>query len=307
MRRFLHSFVAGVALVGGWATASYADTAVINPNNTEVEAYKGTNPTAFFSGSPYGSYWGSNVGGANGGIYQTTGATFTWTGNVLDIQFTTGFSGIDSRYQSQSGVTIYAADIFIKSGGGSALPGPTGFNYAIALGIDTPDGGLAAGLYSVSSELTSQDIWGSRTQFTYGGAFAPTSSCNASGCATSEASPTVLTGGSAVGGANAVSVVTSYLPGSGGALGTMDVKLTANDAAGMAALATVFGDGFDVFWGTGDCSNAPIWGDVADFGSTSVPEPGSLAVLASALLLWTILQRRRQYAVAARKRRRVSH
>jgi hypothetical protein len=82
----------------------------------------------------------------------------------------------------------------------------------------------------------------------------------------------------------------------------MDVKLTANNAAGLAALNTVFGDGFDVFWGTGDCSNAPIWGDVTDF-TNQVPEPGSLAALASALLLWTIMQQRRQRAVAARRRR----
>jgi len=302
MRRWLHSLAAGI-VAAGWATASHADPVTIDPNTTQVEAYKGTNPVGFFSNSPYGSDWGPNVGGSGNGIYQTTAATFSWVGNTIDIKFTTGFSGVDSSYQSQYGVTIYAADIFIKSGGGTTLPGPGGFNYAIALGLDGPDGGLTAGLYSVTSELTSQDIWGSRTQFTYGGAFAPASSCTASGCTDYEASPTVLTGGTPVGGIG--STLVSYAPGVGGALGTLDVQLTVSDPS---ILQTVFGDGFDVFWGTGDCSNAPIWGDVTDFSDPPIPEPGSLALLASALLLWTALRRRRQYAVATyRPRRRISH
>jgi hypothetical protein len=306
MPTFLRSLIVGLA-VAWWAAAAQADPVTINPNTTVVEAYNGTSPTQFFSGSPYGAYWGPNVGGASDPVYQTTGATFTWTGNnVIDIQFTTGFSGVDSRYQSQYGVTVYAADIFLKSGGGTSLPGPGGFNYAIALGFDTPDGGLSAGLYSVSSELTSQNVWGGRTQFDYGGAFAPGSSCNASGCATSELSPTVLTGGSLVGGNGAVTTSVNYTAGSGGALGTMDVTLTANNAAGIAALATVFNDSFDVFWGTGDCSNAPIWGDVTDFTDPPIPEPGSLSLLATALLGWTILQRRRRYAVATQRRRRAA-
>jgi len=281
MRNSLLSIVAGAGLAV-MAASAQADTYTLT-NATSVEAYKGSNPTGFFQGSPYGSYWGTNVGNGPNDIYNTTGATFTWTNNVLDIQFTTGFSGVDSRYQSQYGVTVYAADIFLKSGGGSALPGPNGFNYAIALGFDTPEGGLTAGLYSVSSLETSQDIWKNRSQFTYGGAFAPTAGCTASGCSPSELSPTVLTGGSLVGGLGAITTAVNYTPGSGGSLGTMDIKLTANNQAGLNALETVFGPGFDIFWGTGDCSNAPIWGDVPDFGP-SIPEPASLALFASALL-----------------------
>jgi hypothetical protein len=289
--------VAGASLAV-WAASAQADTYTLT-NNTSVEAYKNTSPNAIFQSSPYGSYWGPDVSSGPNDYYHTSGATFTWTGNVLDIQFTTGFAGVDSRYQSQYGVTIYAADIFLKAGGGSALPGPNGFNYAIALGFDTPEGGLSAGLYSVSSLETSQDIWSSgRSHFTYGGLFAPNSSCTASGCSNSELSPTVLTGGSLVGGLGAVTTTVNYTPGSGGALGTMDVKLTANNQNGLNALATVFGPGFDVFWGTGDCSNAPIWGDIPDFGP-SVPEPASLALFASALLGWTVLRRRKQHTLSA--------
>ena len=274
------SVLLGAACLSGLATVAAASPIVI-PNSTEVEAYNGTNPTGGFFG---GNFWGGNIGSPT---YSTPQATISFVGDTVDIKFTTGFSGTDTTYDTPQygNVTVHAADIFLKSGGGSAIPGPGGFDYAISLGLDTADGGMAAGLYTTASEETSQDIWGGRTQFYYGGAYATAGTCpvNVAGCANSQEAPTVLTSGTQVAGVNVTTSSTA---------GTFDVKL-AGTGSGIGQLEGLFSD-FDIFWGTGDCSNAPIWGNVA--GLTNVPEPSSLALLASAVFGFAFLRRRKRKA-----------
>jgi len=284
----------GVCLALSGAATAAASTFTINNGlggstpTTLVEAYSGNSPDNFFTPTSYGSQWGPNISNP-GDPYSTTGATITWTGNTITFQFDTTFPanstqpGVDTTYTKQP---VYAADIFIKSTGGSAVPQYNQFDYAIALGFtQAADGGLSAGLYQVSSAKTSQDIWTSRTGFVYGGEYAPTSTCGTAGCTGGQLSPTVLTGGTQQ---SDITVGTTF------GTGTMDVSVTATDAAGLAELNAIFGNGdFDIFWGTGDCSNAPIWGDVT-LTNNNVPEPGSVGLLASALLGFAVFCRRRR-------------
>lgn len=67
--------------------------------------------------------------------------------------------------------------------------------------------------------------------------------------------------------------------------------------AGLTTLENLFANNaFDIFWGTGDCSNAPIWGNVASL--THVPEPSSLALFATAAFGFRIMRRRKRKAPA---------
>lgn len=295
MNKLNLSVLLAAACLPGWATVAAAGSVTLD-NTTEVESYNGSSPTNGFFGS--GDYWGSNIGQPT---YNTPSATITYVGNVVNIVFQTGlYKGTDTTYDTPQygNVTVDAADIFLKSGGGSNIPAPGGFNIGISLGFDAADGGLTAGLYDVTSEKTSTQIWGSRTQFDYGGAFSTAGKCavNQASCSTagaSELAPTVITGGTADGGVGGVLVQTFSTPPVGASTtGTLDVQLTGETAAGDLALAQLFGNNFDLFWGTGDCSNAPIWGNVAALNN--VPEPSSLALLATAGFGFRIMRRRKR-------------
>lgn len=252
-----------LAIFFGGGMAARAEPIVIQ-NTTQVEAYNGANPTGWFGGSD----WGQSIGAPT---YLTPQLTITETGNTINFAFKTGLDSPDTTYTNSNGVTVYYADIFI---GQSSKSPPASYQYAIALGANGPDGGLAAGLYQVSSFKTSQQIWSSRTSFIYGGQYAPAGDLSAA-----EASPTVLTGGTRLAG---WTVEDSY---SGGVL---DVAVTAPN---VAALDQLF-DNFDLFWGTGDCSNAPLF--------AQVPEPASLLLLATEMLAFFPWLRR-----SAHRRRRL--
>ncbi len=259
MRQYILTMAAGVAAAMATTTA-YA-TPVVTVISTEVEAYNGLSPSGFFGGAS----WGNGVGSPP---FNTSGLAVTETSNSITFAFTTSFTGPDTI----AGTTAYAADLFIQTAGatnGSTAIGPNGFDLAIALGSTAvADGGNAAGVYTGFSTLTSQKIWGNRTNFIYGGQYG----------APNNASPTatVAVGGIAVAG---LTVSTAYVNG------TYDVTVTG------ANVLTDFGSDFDLLWGTGDCSNAPIFAEVTtpvnpNGGGTPtpVPEPSSLAMIGLALV-----------------------
>jgi hypothetical protein len=280
-------------------------------NTTEVAYYQ--NGSAYESGS---SYWGAPSIGAP--VYYTpSGSVSTQqlsaTTSSITISFTTGlYNGVDTTYLAGYGITIDAGDIFINS---NATTNPTGtYNYAIALGFDGADAGhTSPGLYQVSSSsqyYTSSQIWSTsdtwnktpgykaanRADFYYGGEYAPavdftngTCKVTQTTCSAAEPSPTVLkaTDTTTVSGIDSV-IVNDGETGSSD-LGTISVTITGT----TSVLEGIFDD-FDIFWGTGDCSNAPIWGDVQNV--SFVPEPSTLAILASALVLLGLADRRRRRA-----------
>jgi hypothetical protein len=250
----------GVALASSW-TALASATPVTYTNDTLAVPYSNGSPTGSAPTTPIGSE------------FSTPQVTINQSGNSLDMQFTTTFPG-------PSGVTVgsataYAADIFFATGAqASANPiAPTAYNFAIALGDQSANGGLSAGFYSVNSVKTSQDVWSSRAGFTYGGQYVL-----ASNTADAQLAPTVLTSGSLLSGWT----VTQSWSG-----GVLDVTLTALDAATFALLL----GNDDLFWGTADCDNGPIFEQI-NVASNNVPEPGTLALFGTGLLGFAFLRRR---------------
>jgi len=238
-------------------------------NTTWAEAYNGASAYPFFAGSN----WGSSVGAPT---YQTTQLVVsTPAPNTMEFQLTTGFNGTDTSYDTPGygNLTVRYADIFLNPVLSTAPP--ASYAYAIVLGDETGNGGLAqAGLYEVSSYKTSQDIWGSRTQFIYGGRYAPANATD-TGANLSEvnAAPTVVTAGTLL---SDWTVTANY------ASGILDVVISTTNTDQFNQLTS----NFDLFWGTGDCDNAPIFAAV----DAPVPEPTSLLVLMTALcglsLVW---------------------
>lgn len=231
-------------------------------NTTWVASFNGTAAYPWFSGSD----WGANVGAPT---YETTQLVVSTTApNTMDFKFTTGFNGHDVTYDTPAygNIVVGYADIFLNPVL-SASP-PASYAYAIVLGDQAGNGGLSQpGLYQVSSDKTSQMIWGSRTQFVYGGEYAPANAADTGpNLAEAQAAPTVVTGGTRLAD---WTVTDSY------ANGILDVVLSTTDTDQFNALTS----NFDLFWGTADCDNAPLFAAI----DAPVPEPASLMLLATAL------------------------
>lgn len=305
--------------VGSGATNNF----FVQSTTTGQTTDPGYNSANWGSGN---SYWGPNVGSATtgGGDYQTTGLTATYAAGNGSTSFGSVTLTFDTNFAANPGLvdsvccgrSVYAADIFIKSNAAGDTVPPQSFNFAISLGVTQEtsyDGGIAEGLYEGTTQTpltdkTSQQIWGSSgIDAVYGGAFASESSfanggpCTegSSTCSASEASPTVLTGGAlqtnigvSVTQCETDSCSAAGAPTPAGGEPTLTVTLTADNAAGGSELSSIFSD-FDIFWGTGDCSNAPIWGNVAGLTS-AVPEPSSLALLLTAAIGIFVIRRRKR-------------
>jgi hypothetical protein len=295
----------GSALAGlGMATPAARATSVTYDNNTEVAYYNGTSPQE----QGGGVYWDNTP--SNGGIggeptfytpSVTIGMTTSGSGATETSKITISFStGLYTGSTNVGGTNVYAADIFL----GSASSSPTGsYTYAISLGFDSADGGYSsAGLYKLpttgasSDYKTSQQVWGSRTSYTYGGAYAQVSgggscgvSVNPTSCAAANVSPTVLLNNDGSGVSSSSVTVSGNNTSSGSADGTLTVTIS-----GLTSVLAPIFDDFDLFWGTGDCSNAPIWEDVSL--ATKVAEPSTLALMASALAFAAAMARRRRRA-----------
>ncbi len=267
--RYAAVFIAFSATFAG-ASGALA-TPVTVQNTTDVVAYS-SGP----SGGPTGWFNGSDVGSsAIGNNFQTSQLSYNTTvlangSYSIDLQYTTLFNGNESL-NGQTGQTIFYPDIFIRTTGVGYSNAP--FNYAIALGDETANGGLSAGFYSVSNYLTSQNIWSSRSGNVYGGQYTNTTAYQPgqAGYAGYDA-PVVLTAGTRLGAAN----VSFGQSGSSYTINTR-ITLTAAEAAGFAT-------GASVFWGTGDCANGAFLADFSPLGSggpggAPVPEPAALLLL----------------------------
>ena len=277
--RYTVAFIAFSVIVGS-AFDAQADTVTVQ-NTTDVVAY-GTGS----SGGPTNYYGNSAVGGPIGSNFATSSLAFTSTllsnGNYsIDLQYTTLFSGNESL----NGQQIYYPDIFLRSSEAGYSNAP--FNYAISLGDETKNGGLSAGFYSVSSYLTSQQVWSGRPGYVYGGQYTSSTAYQPgqAGYAGYNA-PVVLTGGNKLLDAN-------ISTGQAGGAYTVSAQLTltAQEAAG-------FGDGFDVFWGTGDCANGAFLAEFSPTGNggptgSPVPEPAALALVGVGMGCIGLVRRKR--------------
>jgi hypothetical protein len=263
-------FLAGAGLLIFATSAPAAATTI--QNTTWVQAYNGAGASPWFSGSS----WGANVGAPT---YETTQLVVsTPAADTMDFRFTTGFNGDDTTYDTPGygNVVVRYADIFINPV--LAAAPPASYGYAIVLGDEGANGGLSQpGLYEVTSDKTSQAIWDTRTQFTYGGEYAPANAGDTGpNLSEAEAAPTVVTGGTRL---SDWTVTDNY------ANGVLDVELSTTDTTQFNQLLS----NYDLFWGTGDCDNAPIFAAV----DSPVPEPTSFALLGSALAALGLVRLRR--------------
>ncbi len=308
--------LAGACLVG-WAVAASATpyVPVTLTNTTSVESYLANSPASTASSHQQrllsgGAYWGTNIGAP---VYQTPQATISFVGDTVNIAFQTGmYTGVDNALAPTD---VYAADVFLNAlnagvkNANGPLPGNSGssfYNYGISLGFDSADcgtgansgscGAKAPGLYTIpagvtatngaeGNYLTSQDVWGGRNGFYYGGQYgtaacdatkaaADTSNCGGTTSSVSAVDRPDETNANLVAG---ITVGVGCYDGTGltangdplaankvacgtnpdGNQGILDVSLTANDTGAgprrrpPAQLESIFAN-FDLFWGMGD-------------------------------------------------------
>lgn len=252
----LNRLLLGAAIAVLCAAPAFAGATTV-ADTTLAIAYSGTNPTTYsatgFAGPTTGDYIGSD--------FNTDKLVVTVGVSSLELKYYTVFDGADLGAQY--------ADIFMApASGGGTVPA---WSYGLALGSAAQNfqGGVATpGLYALAggdgiSYLTSLEIWGGRSGYTYGGGFiAPDGTQNAS--------PTRVIGGNLMSGWSVATTVTHNSVEDAGFPNVVDVILTAPVGS---TLDSIFDqNAIDIFWGTGDCSNDAL------FASVSVPEPASLSL-----------------------------
>ncbi len=256
-------YLSGVlASAGVLFLASAADADVVINDETQVVSYHGYSPTDYFGGSDKGDVIGTN--------FDTSKVSISEASNTITLKYYTQFDGDD--------LTAHYADLFITPN--NANGSPAAYDFGVALGFQQSYGGKAAGLYELTSSSdyqTSQQIWGSKTDYIYGGLYI------APGEITSELVPTRVTGGIL----QSNWTVATGVHNVGGAYPyELTITLT---AANAAAFSLLNGTNLDLLWGTGDCSNDAIF---AEYNRpVETPEPATIALLGGGLL---VLRRRRR-------------
>ena len=229
--------------------------ATIIADTTQNMSYYGNSPTNWFNGGT--TSIGDVVEG--GPEFDTNRVNVTTGPGTLQLDFYTQFDGDD--------LGAHYADIFLATGNDPDL-----FTYGIALGAQLGYGGVAQGLYAISNNyLTSIDRWGG-TGYIYGGKYISPNDGQP------HDAPTIITSGSALPGWTVD--VSQGASGDGTYPYLLSVKLTATT---NEALKTVFSAAnIAVMWGTGDCNNDSVY--LSDISPPpAVPEPGSLALLLTAI------------------------
>ncbi|MGE4063525.1 MAG: hypothetical protein AB7E79_09170 [Rhodospirillaceae bacterium] len=258
---FLRRMFAGFSLVLLPMTASAGPVVITDTMDSSATYrrgdYGGYASSNFVNRAAGGRHWGDELF-SPGHRFDTSQIAVDRAANAITFTIRTMFNGNDlgARY----------ADLFIDT----ATPGTLdGFNYAIALGGQT----LPTGVYSVSGRATSNDVWGERAGYVYGGysQFKPTSPDYAATMAVEN--PVRVTSGTRI---DAFSVVISTLAAAGGY--TDLIVAVTGDSHLFSAM--------DLFWATGDCGNDVVWGTALTRADAEVRAPSSFVLfLAGTLLL----------------------
>ena len=230
--------------------------------------YAGYSSANFANRAAAGRHWGDELY-SPGHRFDTSQISVERSAGAIVFTLRTMFTGDDlgARY----------ADLFFDVATPDTLDT---FGFAIALGGQT----MPIGVYSVQSSATSNDVWGGRSGYVYGGYSQFKASAPGFNGSMAAENPVRVTAGTHL---DEFSVVVSTLD-AGAGYRDLVVAVT-------AASLDLF-NAMDIFWATGDCGNDVVWGTALTAPDAEVPAPQSLMLLVLGLIL--LMQFRRAPARA---------
>ena len=269
MKRVL---AAATALLLALTTRAALAAPIVIQDTVDVAATRsGADYGAFASGNFANQvrdsrHWGDEI--ADNPRFNTTRITVdrNYAANTVDIVMRTMFDGNDVA----AGVKY--ADLFLSTTSTAFGAAP---DYAIALGYQS----IAAGVYTVGSLQTSNDIWAGRGQWVYGGYAQPNASADNYDPTIAYASPTRLTGGTQL--SDMMVTVTRTVVDS--SVFDVAVHIASTDSIALF-------ENFAIFWGTGDCSNDAIAGVVG----APVNAPGAVSLFGLGFAILALMPTRRR-------------